>query len=278
MTEEYLKKAIAANRLPHACILVCEDPERRSLAAGEIALVLLCESQDPPCRKCHACRQVLAGTNPDLIRVTHEKPQTISVGDVRTQISETVGVRPYASRRKVYLLDDAELMTPQAQNALLKTIEEPPEYAVLILLTSNEKMLLETIRSRCVVLKLESGRETDTDSPQFREDVELLTGLADRDAEQLAADIARIRDRGPDGMRRFLEFARSWLRDLLLYKRTGSTEMLLFAGEAEKIRRQASEYDLVRLERALEAVDRAEDRLRYNVNAELSIQLMLLSL
>ena len=86
--------------------------------------------------------------------MTHEKPGSIGVDDVRTQINNTVAIKPYQGPYKVYIIPEADIMTVQAQNALLKTIEEPPQYAVFILLTENADVLLPTINSRCVMLKL----------------------------------------------------------------------------------------------------------------------------
>ena len=103
---------------------------------------------------CHSCKQALSGNHPDLIYVTHEKPASIGVDDIREQINDTIQIRPYSSYYKIYIVDEAEKMTVQAQNALLKTIEEPPSYAVIILITTNQEAFLPTILSRCVQLKL----------------------------------------------------------------------------------------------------------------------------
>ena len=72
--------------------------------------------------------------HPDIIMVTHEKPGTITIDEIRDQVIHDVDIRPYYSPYKIYIIADADLMTPQAQNALLKTIEEPPEYAVIMLI------------------------------------------------------------------------------------------------------------------------------------------------
>ncbi len=88
--------------------------------------------------------------------MTHEKPGSIGVDDIRRQINDTIAIRPYSSPYKVYIVDEAEKMTVQAQNALLKTIEEPPSYAVIFLLTTNQDVFLPTILSRCVQIKLKA--------------------------------------------------------------------------------------------------------------------------
>lgn len=82
------------------------------------------------------------------------KSREARVDDVREQINDTIMIRPYSSYYKIYIVDEAEKMTVQAQNALLKTIEEPPSYAVIILITTNQEAFLPTILSRCVQMKL----------------------------------------------------------------------------------------------------------------------------
>ena len=127
----------------------------RKTLAKAFAMTLLCEKSDKePCMECHSCKQILSGNHPDVIWVTHEKPNSIGVDDIREQLNDTIQIKPYSSAYKIYLVDEAEKMTVQAQNALLKTIEEPPSYAVIILMTTNEEAFLPTILSRCIKLKL----------------------------------------------------------------------------------------------------------------------------
>lgn len=91
--------------------------------------------------------------HPDIIYITHDK-SSISVNDIREQLNNDISIKPYSSEYKIYIIPDANKMTEQAQNALLKTIEEPPAYAVIILLTENVDSLLPTIQSRCVTLTM----------------------------------------------------------------------------------------------------------------------------
>ena len=125
--KEHFKNAVETGKVSHAYILSGEAGMGRKSLANAFALSLLCEKGKPePCMQCHACRQVLSGNHPDLIYVTHEKPASIGVDEIREQINNTIMIRPYSSYYKIYIVDEAEKMTVQAQNALLKTIEEPP--------------------------------------------------------------------------------------------------------------------------------------------------------
>ena len=159
--KEHLKKAIESNHVSHAYILTGETGMGRKSLANAFAMTLLCEKgKSEPCMECHACKQVMSSNHPDLIFVGHEKPGSIGVDDIREQINDTIMIRPYSSYYKIYIVDEAEKMTVQAQNALLKTIEEPPAYAIIMLLTTNQEAFLPTILSRCVQLKLKPLKDS----------------------------------------------------------------------------------------------------------------------
>ena len=151
----HLKNAIETGKVSHSYIFTGEPGSGKKLLAGTFAAALQCESgESEPCMTCDSCKKVIGKNHPDIITVTHEKPGSISIDEVRDQVVRDVDIKPYCSPYKIYIIPDAEMMTVQAQNAILKTIEEPPEYAVIMLLTSNIDSLLPTIRSRCVRLDL----------------------------------------------------------------------------------------------------------------------------
>ena len=153
--KEHLKNALSGRKVSHAYIINGEKSSGKEFIAKVFAMALQCErGGDDPCQECHSCKQALSGNQPDIIRVTHEKPNSIGVDDIRAQVNNDVAIKPYSSPYKVYIINDAEKMTAQAQNAILKTLEEPPEYAVILLLTTNLNSLLPTILSRCVVLNM----------------------------------------------------------------------------------------------------------------------------
>ena len=157
----YIRNAVREDKVSHAYILNGERGAGKKMLANLFAATLLCEKGGPdPCNECHSCRQAESGNHPDIIKVTHEKPNSISVDDIRVQVNNTIMIKPYQGPYKVYIIPQADMMTTQAQNALLKTIEEPPEYAVIMLLTENADTLLPTINSRCVMLKLRNIKDT----------------------------------------------------------------------------------------------------------------------
>ncbi len=160
MIKDHFRKAIENHKVSHAYILAGEEGMGRKSLANAFAMTLLCEKGlKEPCMECHSCKQMLSDNHPDVIHVTHEKPGSIGVDDIRKQINDTIMIKPYSSYYKIYMVDEAEKMTVQAQNALLKTIEEPPSYAVIILMTTNPDAFLPTILSRCIQLKLKPLRD-----------------------------------------------------------------------------------------------------------------------
>ncbi|MBO4415897.1 MAG: DNA polymerase III subunit [Lachnospiraceae bacterium] len=179
---DHLKKAIALRKPSHAYIFCGDEGSGKKLLADRFAAGLLCDgapqkdqkfrifgtgknsneadnnqnsSEDDdgrPCGQCSACMQTGSGNHPDIIYVTHEK-KNITVGDIRTQLVKDIAVKPYSGQFKIYIIEDADKMNEEAQNALLKTLEEPPEYAVILLLARNTGAFLQTILSRCVMLR-----------------------------------------------------------------------------------------------------------------------------
>lgn len=153
-----LKQRIAAafhtGRVSH-CYLICgPDGSGKRTLARHLAAALECEQDHAPCLRCNACRKVTSGIHPDVITVDDPEKKTVSVELVR-QLQADAYIRPNEGQKKVYLIPRAQDLTDNAQNALLKLIEEPPSYAVFLLLTPNAEKLLPTVRSRAVELRLE---------------------------------------------------------------------------------------------------------------------------
>ena len=149
---EYFKKVVKEKQAANAYIIEGEIRSGKEFIANVFAMALQCEKPGAePCNECHSCIQAISRNQPDIIYVTHEKISTISVDDIRTQVGATIQVKPYASKRKIYIISESEKMNDNAQNALLKTLEEPPAYAVFILATTEKNKVLPTIISRCQV-------------------------------------------------------------------------------------------------------------------------------
>ena len=156
--KEHFINAVKNNTVSHAYIINGEKSTGKSMLAETFAMSVMCEGEDEkPCMKCNSCTKIANKCNPDfikLIRDTEKKADIIRIDEIRSQIIDSMYDRPYNGHHKVYIIEDADKMNVQAQNAILKTLEEPPKYAVLLLTTTNVERLLPTIISRCIILNM----------------------------------------------------------------------------------------------------------------------------
>lgn len=143
------------NSFPHALLIEGESGSgRRTLAAYAVAL-LLCSKENPPCHKCSSCRKLKSGTHPDRLVIAPENDKkSIGVDQIR-KLRGIANLAPHAALRRVCLICDAELMTAEAQNALLKLMEEPPPSLTLICTARSREALLETLTSRMTPLRMQ---------------------------------------------------------------------------------------------------------------------------
>ena len=145
------------DRMPHALLLVGPPGLGRELAAVEAAVMLVCPDADKPWSESSCAKRVRQGNHPDVVAMMPEgRAGIIKIKPLRLQVVEVVGARPYEGLRRVWIFDGAEAEHfPRASaNALLKTLEEPPDHAMFILLAANPTAVLPTIRSRCQQLAL----------------------------------------------------------------------------------------------------------------------------
>ena len=152
--KENLAAAFKQNRISHGYLICGPEGSGKHTLANLMAAAAVCRSADRPCCTCSDCRKVLAGLHPDVITVDDPEKKTVSVDLVR-QARADMYVRPNEAERKVYIFPRAQDMRTEAQNALLKVLEEPPAYGMFLLLSDAPEKLLPTIRSRCVELKLQ---------------------------------------------------------------------------------------------------------------------------
>ena len=145
-----IRRALEAERLPHALLFSGPDGVGKRRTALELAKALNCAAPAPErgaCDACRSCRLADRETHPDILVVAPES-RSLKIDQIR-EVERHLALSPYAGRRRVAIVDAAESMTPQAQNAFLKTLEEPPTGAVLILVSPAPTSLLSTVRSRC---------------------------------------------------------------------------------------------------------------------------------
>ncbi len=310
---QQLMNMIKTGKVGHAYMFSGEKGCGKKTLALAWAMALQCTGEGTvPCGECHSCKQAKSGNHPDIICVTHEKPGSIGVGDVREQLVGDVQIRPYSGKYKIYIVPEAEKMTVQAQNAILKTIEEPPEYAIIILLTTNEQHFLDTIRSRCITIHMKPVPDSQVKKylmehiqiPDYQADICVAfaqgnIGKAVRLAssenfeEIKSAAMHLIRNAGSmefseivDAVKAVQEFKVSiqdyldilalWYRDMVYFKATRDVDAIVFKDQLRNIRETVNICSYEGVEEVMKAIESAKARLDANVNFELTMELLFL--
>ena len=246
--------------------------------------------------------------------MTHEKPGSIGVDDIRDQLVGDVMIKPYNGKYKIYIVEEAEKMTPQAQNALMKTLEEPPAYAVILLLTTNASVLLDTIRSRCVLLNLKPVPDEKVrrylmehlEIPDYQAEIcvafaqgsigkavtlassenfnaikasamHLMSTVKEKDINDVINTVKEVQQYKVD-IRDYLDILAVWFRDVLYFKATRDVDGVIFKDQLKNIRKSASTSSYEGLEQILNAIQTAKTRLDANVNFDLTMELLFLTI
>lgn len=320
----WLKSAYLADRLPHGLIFAGPAGVGKATTARALAALFLCEhpKENTPCGKCESCRVFDSGNHPDYHVITKEliryhdktgksKGIDLSIHVIRPEVIDPAGRKAAMGRGKVFVIEQADLMNPQAQNALLKTLEEPAGRTLIILLSDQPGSLLQTIRSRCQFVRFSAlSEEFVRQALRGRGvDPELADRAADLSGGSLGGALKWIEDGVIDPANELAGYIDSafegrpqadlptWFkkaaedytqkqldRDELASKdqatREGLTLYLTLAGE--RFRRRLSEgTDPAELERACAAIDaiaRAESYLDSNVNTAITLQQLAIAL
>lgn len=148
--KQMLQKTVELQNVSHSYLFVGIDGIGKKLIAKEFAKMIMCLEENKYCNKCKSCIEFDSNNNPDFIYIEPDG-NNIKIEQIR-QMQSKVIEKPIISNKKVYIINDAQNMTVEAQNCLLKTLEEPPEYITIILIASNENNLLSTIKSRCTII------------------------------------------------------------------------------------------------------------------------------
>ena len=291
----HFEEAIKTGKVSHAYLLSGEDGSGKMMIAKAVAKALLCEHKDG-CGECAACKQVDSLNHPDVIYITHEKYE-IRVDDIRKGINETIDIKPYSGDYKIYIIDDADRMNAGAQNALLKTLEEPPAYAVILLLTNNKDRLLDTILSRCVSMTLGSVRESEIEdylkantgashadiafaaafSDMLNDTMNVITHMKSMEIYEVVS-YAKSLTKYKNEIYDFLDIIMVWYRDMLILKTTGSLNQLVFKDKYRQLKDQEIYISFEGISHILDEVEKARRRLIANVNFEVAIEMLLVTI
>jgi DNA polymerase-3 subunit delta' len=325
-----LTGALREGRLAHAYLFVGPTQVGKATAARELAMALNCRGEDPPCHRCRQCHQIEVGRHPDLELVgvggfceepDHRDHRTDGSKDIRIcqirRLERLLSRAPYEGSHRVVIVDPADALNVEAANAFLKTLEEPPASAVLILVSSREEALPPTVRSRCrrvafrrmPVADVEQALlETWSAVPDRAKSLARLSGgrlgwavsaledeglLASRDsvldeAERLA-DASLLERFAFAGRQGFL-FSRErdtvltvlalweeWWRDLLLAT-AGRPDLALNLDRLDKLSEESGKYQTRAVVRFLKALGQTRRQLQENVNPLLALEALMLEL
>lgn len=209
-----IREAAGRRTLSHA--LLFSGSGDRIAAAQYAAAAMECQGGgQKPCGTCPACRKVFSGIHPDVITVRDEAHKNLSVDTVR-QIRADAYIRPNEGARKVYIFPDCTILTEQDQNVLLKIVEEGPPYAAFLFCAENSSVVLQTLRSRCVELKLHPAVTVEKESSEAG--VELCRLLAAGKRGTVTELMVRLEKKrlDRDGLAAMLDQARTLLAAALL--------------------------------------------------------------
>lgn len=308
----YMKYANQNNKLAHAYILSGESGMGKTILTELFVKSIMCENIEngEPCGECITCIKITNNNHPDVKILTKEKKE-ISIGEVREQINKDVEIKPYIANKKIYIIPEAQSMNQLAQNAILKTIEEPPEYATIILHASSSEALLKTIQSRCVVLNLKNISDTKvinylidceklseyeaktcaafaqgnigkaiklSRSEDFNElkkvSIKMLQQINTSKVDrynELLKEIVSFKNNSED----FFDVLAVWYRDILIFKSTNDTNRIIFQDNTLDIKKASGIYKFEQIEQVFKEIEIAKLRLKANINYELVMELLL---
>ncbi|MBM7557242.1 DNA polymerase III subunit delta' [Halanaerobacter jeridensis] len=308
-----LQNALNKDRLSHAYIFTGKQGVGKGTTAFEFAKAANCHNQvDDACDECLSCRKANNDNHPDIKEIKAEGA-SIKIEQIR-ELQQEIMYKPYESKKKVYIIYQAEDMTLSAANSLLKTLEEPPSYAIIILLTNNLNQLLATTISRCqlvrfkripydlikenliedydltaakgqLIASLADGRYDyacqlieDEEQLERREDViEFLVNFPNIDKVQLFEKVQDLLNY-KDEINQILEVMITWYRDLLLLD-LGQEDKIINADYLDELKHNLVEFEAKEIEKIIEVLENSNELIKnYNVNLRLSLEVMLLKL
>ena len=308
-----LKNALNKDRLSHAYIFTGKQGVGKGRTAFEFAKAANCVNQvDDACDECLSCRKANNSNHPDIKEVKVDG-SSIKIDQIR-ELQQEIMYKPYESKKKVYIIHQAEDMTLSAANSLLKTLEEPPSYAIIILLTNNLNQLLATTISRCqlvrfkripydlikenlikdydlepakgqLIASLADGRydyacqliEDEEQLEQRKEVIEFLVDFPNIDKVQLFEKVQDLLNY-KDEINQILEVMITWYRDLLLLD-LEQKDKIINADYLDELKQNLAEFKPEEVEKIIEILEDSNELIKnYNVNLRLSLEVMLLKL
>ncbi len=279
-----LKNSIQTNNILHSYLFVGVEGIGKSLFAKEFAHMILCSAkQEKPCKLCKSCLEFQGESHPDFLQIDPEDGKTIKIEQIR-YLQEKIAEKPVTSEKKVYIISECDKMTREAANGLLKTLEEPPSYATLILLTTNESKLLATIKSRCTKIAFQTL--TDEEIKEYLKSKSQEIQMTDNMIRQCQGSIGRaIKIEEEQEIYSQIEniinnlkkvdITQIWKKAEVLYQSKEKIMDLLDYMNVVFFEKLREEQDM-RYTKAVEVVEEAKRRMIGNANYDMCIDNLLL--
>ena len=317
--KEFLQNSVRKNRISHAYLFSGPEGVGKKLVAIGFAKLINCAgggTENLDC-ECVSCAKIEKSLNPDVLVFGYPGEKTIKVGHVRQDIERLIHLAPYENPYKVFIIDDAQRMNFNAQNAFLKTLEEPPPNSVIILITTLADLLMPTIRSRCqsvvfqpletkeverflekekpgnnnpeLVSRISGGsisRALNTDEEYLRKRTEYIGCVMAVDGKKpltLFDSVEKIqkdiKGKGPEELKTVFDILSTWLRDSVVMKTSGKKEEIVNTDLLEQLSKYSEKRDMSELLGKFAALEETMARIsKNNVNVEVSLENLLLRL
>lgn len=310
---ENLKNAINKNSISHSYLFEGEEGLGKKKTALAFSKTLLCkEEKDQACNVCSSCVKFDSENHPDFKIIVPNKKGTIVIEEIE-KIINAVSTSPFEGKRKVFIIDDSHAMNMEGMNTLLKTLEEPPSFMNIILVTSISNKLLPTILSRCqrirfypvdnarIVKLLEDRISLDRERSAFIADfakgsigksieiarseeffhrrnevIMIIDNILNGDSTKALTSVKFFND-NKDDIHGILDIMLYWFRDLLIYKEVGKTDLIINKDKLEILSKQSS-IDFNKINGIIEKIEETRVNINSNVNFALSIETMLLKI
>lgn len=307
-----LKMSVLNNTVSHSYLFQGEEGLGKKMVAYAFAKTLLCkEGKEEPCNRCVSCAKFDSGNHPDFFLIDPDK-NLIKKGEIEDLI-KNVGILPFESTRKIFIIDDSHKMNTEGKNTLLKTLEEPPSYVTIILISSSPNNLLPTILSRCQSIKFYAvkswkiedylvrmynktseeasfvanftkgsvGKSIQLSTSdrffQMRDEIlKILDSIIKGDKTKAFSSMGFFNE-NRDNIEEIIDIIQYWFRDLLIFKEIGENHLIINKDKLEYLSSQ-SFVDFNTINDIIEKVEETKDNIKKNVNYQLSIETMLLNI
>ncbi len=306
----YFKHLIQEQKLPHALMLEGREGVGKSTIGHQLAMSILCDAvSGDACGVCRNCLKMNHDNHPDFLMIEPDGTQIKNAQIEKFQ--EFIHIKPYDGHYKVIVIKEADKMNASSQNRILKTLEEPPTYIIVILLTTNSDTLLPTVLSRCQIIKLNGIHESlilNYIKEHYQTSDEVIAKLADgsigRAIEYISSDhFKQIQDHTEvilssinakekaklleqlsylsaekENIQKILDYMILWYRDIMLFKQAKAKHLLIHSGSLDFIKKLSRNLSLRKIIQNIEVIESTKKKLKQHGHFDLTIEVMLIKL